>query len=109
MKQEALKVGWKCKDNKRQVPITGCCALKVAKDFLFACVAEDDSRVGGKGQWEAKKGKWDYSVRMTQGKSEINDVKTISWQEMKKSRGKDKKIPDNWNTTARLWEQQERS
>lgn len=58
MKQEALKVGWKCKDNKRQVPITGCSALKVAKEprseskkkILFACVAEDFSRVGGKGQ-----------------------------------------------------------
>lgn len=82
---------------------------KSSKRFLFACVAEDFSRVGGKGQWEAKKGKWDYCVRMTEGKSEISDVKTISRQEMKKSRGKDKKIPDNWNTTARLWDQKKRS
>lgn len=75
---------------------------KSSKRFLFSCVAGDFSRVGGKGQWEAKKGKRDCCVRTTEGKSEINDVKTISRQEVKKSRGKDKKIPDNWNTTARL-------
>lgn len=90
------------KTTRGQVPITGCCALKVAKDFCLPVWPRTSRGWGGKGQWAAKKGKWDYCVRMTEGKSEMNDVKTISGQEMKKSGGKDKKIPDSWNTTARL-------
>lgn len=56
MKQEVLKVGWKCKDNKRQVPITGCWALKVAKDLCLPVWLKTSQGWGGKANERLKRG-----------------------------------------------------